>query len=55
MAVIRKRETAHVTLRLPPDLKLLLIAEAHSAFRSINAEIVQRLRESFSAQQKGGV
>ncbi|GCB48679.1 Arc family DNA-binding protein [Streptomyces sp. NL15-2K] len=36
-------ETTRITLRLPVDLHAWLVAEAKSARRSLNSEIVYRL------------
>lgn len=44
-----KREGAtHITLRLPQDLKQQLAKDARDSFKSVNAEIVGRLRASYS-------
>ncbi|WP_072632656.1 Arc family DNA-binding protein [Granulibacter bethesdensis] len=40
-------KTDQIHLRLPPDLKSRLEAEATKENRSLNAEIVQRLQGSF--------
>jgi len=37
---------AHYALRLPPELKTALALAAHDNGRSLNAEIVQRLKQS---------
>jgi predicted HicB family RNase H-like nuclease len=38
-------------LRLPPELHALLVASASRADRSLNGEIVNRLRSTFTAKR----
>lgn len=45
-------ETARLLLRLPEALRLRLEQDANAHKRSLNAEIVERLRESVIAQKK---
>jgi predicted HicB family RNase H-like nuclease len=39
-------------LRLPPDVHALLVAAAEAADRSLNGEIVNRLRASLKSKRK---
>jgi len=45
-------ETTRITLRLPGDLHEWLAAEAKSARRSLNSEIVYRLEIEHAATEK---
>jgi hypothetical protein len=44
-----KKDRVKVTLRLPPELHPQLVAAATESGRSLNAEIVQRLKASFES------
>jgi hypothetical protein len=44
------REDPQIKLRLPPDLKDRLAEAATDNNRSLNAEVVSRLQESFDSQ-----
>lgn len=44
------REDPHFRLRIPEDLKLRVERAAHTNRRSINAEIIARLEQSFPAE-----
>ncbi|MCI0383220.1 Arc family DNA-binding protein [Streptomyces sp. CNQ085] len=46
-------ETTRITLRLPVDLHEWLVAQARSARRSLNSEIVYRLEAERAAEADG--
>jgi hypothetical protein len=44
-----------ITLRIPKDLHALLQESADASSKSINAEIIERVRQSFGGAPQGGI